>query len=131
MTKSNFEIIKDHYKGSDDKNLSAMLAPLSSNTQWTEMAGFPCAGVYTGPEEVVENVFKRLEKDWDGYTFKLERLIDAGDSVVGVGTYYATYKETGKSMEARVTHVWDLKEGKVVRFEQFTDTLLVSLAMQK
>jgi ketosteroid isomerase-like protein len=28
-------------------------------------------------------------------------------------------------MRARVVHVWDMDNGKVVRFEQFTDTELV------
>ena len=31
-------------------------------------------------------------------------------------------------MQARVTHVWDMDGGKVVRFEQFTDTGLVAKA---
>ena len=31
-------------------------------------------------------------------------------------------------MQARVAHVWQLAGGKVVKFEQFTDTLLVDRA---
>jgi hypothetical protein len=33
-------------------------------------------------------------------------------------------------MQARMTHVWRPAEGGIVVFEQFTDTLLVGLAMQ-
>jgi ketosteroid isomerase-like protein len=125
----NLDIIKAHYAGSDTGDLAAMLAPLTPDTLWTEMAGFPCAGTYRGPEAVVANVFAVLGKAWDGYTFTLERLIDGGDSIVGIGTYTGTYRATGKPMTARVTHVWDLSDGKVQRFEQFTDTLLVAQAM--
>jgi ketosteroid isomerase-like protein len=32
-------------------------------------------------------------------------------------------------MQARVTHMWRLEAGKVVKFEQFTDTLLAANAM--
>lgn len=127
---TNFEIIKAHYAGSDTKDIAAMLAPLTPTTRWTEMAGFPCAGTYIGPEAVVENVFMALGAAWDGYTLKLERLIDGGDSIVGVGTYSGIYRATGKAMTARVTHVWDLKDGKVTHFEQFTDTALVAEAMR-
>lgn len=127
---TNFEIIKAHYAGSDSKDLAAMLAPLTAETRWTEMAGFPCAGTYIGPEAVVEHVFMALGAAWDGYTLKLERLIDGGDSIVGVGTYSGIYRATGKAMTARVTHVWDLKDGKVTHFEQFTDTALVAEAMR-
>lgn len=130
MASSNYEIIKAHYAGSDKKDLDAMLAPITENTAWTEMAGFPCAGTYYGPNEIVKNVFAALGEAWDGYTLKVERLIDGGDTIVGIGTYSGVYKATGKAMQARVTHVWDMKDGKVAKFEQFTDTLLVAEAMK-
>ena len=79
---------------------------------------------------MVKHVFTALGSAWDGYTLKLERLIDGGDSIVGVGTYSGIYRATGKAMTARVTHVWDLKDGKVTHFEQFTDTALVAEAMR-
>jgi ketosteroid isomerase-like protein len=126
---THLDIIKAHYAGSDAKDLAAMLAPLTAQTLWTEMAGFPCAGTWRGPEEVVAHVFAALGRDWEGYAFTLERLVDGGDSIVGIGTYTGVYRATGKAMTARVTHVWDLKDGKVTRFEQFTDTLLVAQAM--
>ena len=127
---TNLEIIKAHYVGSETMDMAAMLAPLTPASRWTEMAGFPCAGTYVGPEAVVENVFKVLGTEWDGYALKIDRLVDGGDTIVGVGTYTGTYRKTGKAMSARVTHVWDLKDGKVVQFEQFTDTLLVAEAMR-
>lgn len=127
---TNYEIIKAHYTASENRDLDAMLAPITAETVWIEMAGFPCAGAYHGPREIVENVFKVLGETWQDYTLKIERILDAGDTIIGIGAYSGIYKATGKSMEARVTHVWDLKHGKVVRFEQFTDTLLVAEAMQ-
>lgn len=126
----NLEIMQGHYAGSDAHDLAAMLAPLSSSTEWTEMAGFPCAGTYIGPDAVVENVFEVLGNEWDCYRLKVDRLLDAGDTIVAVGTYSGTYRKTGKQMTARVVHVWDLQDGKVTKFEQFTDTALVAAAMQ-
>jgi hypothetical protein len=60
----------------------------------------------------------------------LESLVDGGDRIVGIGTYSGTYKRTGRAMQARVAHVWRLAGGKIVAFEQFTDTLLVAKAME-
>lgn len=127
--KSNFDTIQAHYAASDRQDIAAMMADVSPNVRWTEMAGFPCAGTWIGPQQVIDNVFAVLGKTWDGYSFKLERLIDGGDRIVGVGDYRGTYRATGKSMHARVVHVWQLEQGKVVAFEQFTDTLLVAKAM--
>lgn len=47
---------------------------------------------------------------------------DAGDSVIVEGRYSGTYKATGKSKDAQVCHVWDVKDGKVTRFQQYADT---------
>jgi ketosteroid isomerase-like protein len=55
--------------------------------------------------------------------------VDGGERIVGIGSYHGTFRATGKSMHARVAHAWQLQEGQVVAFEQFTDTLLVQRAM--
>lgn len=126
----NYEAIKAHYAASDRKDVEAMMAPITTQTAWTEMAGFPYAGTYIGAEAIVAGVFKRIAEEWNDYAFSLESLIDGGVTIVGVGTYSGAYRKTGKVMRARVVHVWEMDDGKVVRFEQFTDTELVCEAIQ-
>ncbi|QDZ14639.1 nuclear transport factor 2 family protein [Humibacter ginsenosidimutans] len=123
-----YDVVKAHYDANDRGDLAGMLAPLADDVRWTEMAGFPCAGTYIGPDAVRENVFERLGREWDGYTASITELLDAGDTVIGLGTYSGTYKATGESMNVRVAHVWRVAGDKVVAFEQFTDTLLVARA---
>ncbi|RYE26870.1 MAG: hypothetical protein EOP48_34855, partial [Sphingobacteriales bacterium] len=93
-----------------------------SDVRWTEMAGFPCAGTWVGPQAIVDNVFAVLGREWADYRFELEQLIDGGEHVVGVGTYHGVWRATGMPMQARVAHVWRLEGGQVTAFEQFTDT---------
>lgn len=124
----NYEAIKAHYAGSDAGDLAAMMAPVTERTAWTEMAGFPYAGTYIGPDAIIAGVFKRIGEEWDGYTLKLEKLVDGGSTVVGIGTYSGVYRKTGKAMSARVVHVWEMEDGKALSFEQFTDTRLVAAA---
>ena len=128
MSNRNYDAIKAHYAGSDAKDLAAMMAPLTSGTAWTEMAGFPYAGTYVGPDAIIEGVFKRIGEEWDGYALKLEKLVDGGTTIVGIGTYSGVHKKTGKAMSARVVHVWEMEDGKALSFEQFTDTKLVAAA---
>ena len=126
----NLEIIKKHYAASDRQDIEGMMADVSPTVRWTEMAGFPCAGTWVGPQAVVDNVFKVLGSAWENYRFVLDTLVDGDERIVGIGTYYGTHRASGKPMQARVSHVWRLEAGKVVAFEQFTDTLLVANAMQ-
>jgi ketosteroid isomerase-like protein len=127
--RTNLNIIADHYAASTRQDTAAMMADVDPDVQWTEMAGFPCAGTWVGPAQVITHVFKALGAAWTNYRFELEELIDGGDRVIGLGLYHGTHGKTGKSMQARVAHVWQLQNGKIVRFEQFTDTLLVARAM--
>jgi hypothetical protein len=125
-----YELARAHYDANDRRDLDGMLADIADDCRWTEMDGFPCAGTYVGPQAVVEGVFKPLAATFDGYTFTLETLLDAGDHAVGIGNYRATHKATGKSMDVRVVHVWRASGGKLRAFEQFTDTLRVAEAMR-
>ncbi|WP_064710069.1 nuclear transport factor 2 family protein [Rhizobium bangladeshense] len=125
-----FDIVKAHYEANDRRDMDGMLADIAPDCRWTEMDGFPCAGTYVGPQEVFENVFQALGQAFEEYTFRLERLLDAGDEVVGVGEYSGTHRRTGKSFKARVVHVWSVSGDKIRRFEQFTDTLRVDEAMR-
>lgn len=126
---SNADIIRAHYAASDRGDLDGMLAPLAADAHWTEAAGFPYGGTYVGPQAVAQNVFARIAEDWDDYTLAVDEVLDAGDTVVGIGTYSGTYKKTGKFFAARVTHVWRLTDGQVTAFEQFCDTALVNRAV--
>ena len=111
----NFEVIKAHYAAPTpgfDGDDGAGHQP----TAWTEMAGFPYAGTYVGPDAIIDGVFKRIGEDWDGYALKLEKLVDGDTTIVGIGTYSGACKKTGKPMSARVVHVWDMEDGKAVRF---------------
>ncbi|MBT9502938.1 MAG: nuclear transport factor 2 family protein [Burkholderiaceae bacterium] len=127
--RTNLQIIQEHYAASDRKDIAAMMADVAPDVRWTEAAGFPCAGTHVGPQQIIDKVFKVLGGEWEGYTFKLDSLIDGGATIAGVGTYSGTYRKTGKAMQARVVHVWQLDGGKIRAFEQFTDTLLVARAM--
>jgi uncharacterized protein len=125
----NFNAVKAHYEASDRKDIDGMMAPITSQTSWTEMAGFPYAGTYVGKDAILAGVFARIGEDWEGFSFTLERLLDAGNDVIGIGNYNGKCKSTNKNMIARVVHVWSMKDGKVEAFEQFADTALVNQAM--
>lgn len=129
MTISNAEAIRAHYAASDRGDIEGMLAPFAPDIRWTEAAGFPLAGTYIGPQAVAEGVFKKLGEAWDPYVLTIDEVIDGGERIVGVGTYRGTNRATGKSFEARVSHLWTVRDGVAVAFEQITDTALVRAAM--
>lgn len=127
---TNADIVRAHYDASERGDLDGMLAPFAAEIRWTEAAGFPYAGTHIGPGAVAANVFGRIQEEWDDYTVAIDEVIDGGDVVVGIGTYSGTYTRTGRFFAARVAHIWRLKDGEVVAFEQFTDTEMVNRALR-
>lgn len=124
---TNLEIIKSTYEGKNSEENGKNLASYADeNISWTEAKGFPYAGTYIGLKAVTENVFSRLGNEWIDYKFTPEDYVASEDNVVAYGTYSGTYKLTGKSFTARVAHVWKLKDGKIISFEQFVDSKTVN-----
>ncbi|MNF91162.1 SnoaL-like domain protein [compost metagenome] len=128
---TNIEIVKSTYEGKTSEENGQNLAKyIAEDISWTEAKGFPYAGTYIGLENVTKNVFSRLESEWIDYKFTPEDYVAGDDKVVAYGTYSGIYKITGKSFEARVAHIWKLKEGKIISFEQFVDSKPVIEAMK-
>lgn len=105
-------------------NLDPMIAIMQDDTEWIEAEGGPYGGVYTGVEEIMTNVFGRIQQDWQSFTVVPNQFIVDGDTVVVLGAYTATHNQTGRSFSSPFAHVWTLASGKLKRFQQFVDTHL-------
>jgi len=57
-------------------------------------------------------------------------FVSEGDTVVALGDYSGTFKATGKSFTAPFAHVWTFRDGKVVSFQQHTDTAMHRAPME-
>jgi uncharacterized protein len=126
---TNLELIRGTYEGSSEDNGRNLLAVLSPDVEWTEAEGFPYAGTYVGPEALIDGVFRRLGTEWTGYRADVHTYIADGDRVAAFGVYSGTYNATGKSMTAPFAHLYQIKDGKVIRMTQYVDTVLVTRAL--
>ncbi|WP_245825442.1 nuclear transport factor 2 family protein [Pseudocolwellia agarivorans] len=127
---TNLEIVQSTYEGkTSEENGKNLQKYLSRNVQWREADGFPYAGTYQGFNEIASNVFAKLASQWDDYKFTAENYVAQNNIVIAYGTYSGTYRETGKSFNARVAHIWKLKDKKIISFEQIVDSKMVTDAM--
>lgn len=127
---SNKEIVAGLYESFGRGDIPAILASFDKDIEWTEAEGFPYGGTYIGPDAVVENVFMKLGTEWENWTAAPDQILDAGDTIVSLGTYTGKYNKTGKSIDVPYAHVWTFRDGKAVKFVQYTDTLVVSEALK-
>ena len=118
----NTDVVRAAYAAFEVGDVPAVLGALADDVEWIEAEGFPMAGTYRGPDAVVQGVFMPLAEQYEGFTVKPETFVGEGDMVVSVGTYEGIYRATGKVARARFAHVWQLRDAKVVRFEQIVDS---------
>lgn len=112
------------FRAKDAEGIRRVMHP---DIEWIQNAGFP-GGHWRGVDDVLGNAFTRLRTEWTGWRADVTEWLEAGDSVVAIGVYRATHNVTGKAMEAAFAHVYDVRDGRVVRMRQFTDTLMVERA---
>ena len=126
MTDNITDIVRSFYdrlKAGDAPGALALMAP---DIEWITMWHYEVDG--RGPERVAEGLFKPLMAEWSSFALVPTEFITQGDTVVSLGAFTGVHGATGKSAEARYSHVWTVKEGKIARFRQYIDTLAVAEA---
>jgi ketosteroid isomerase-like protein len=120
----NVGVIRGIYEAFGKGDVPAVLGAFDPQIEWREADGFMYAdrNPYIGPMAVAQGVFQRIVGDSDGFALSTHNFIAGGDHVVVEGRYRCTMKATGKPVNAQFAHVWTLRGGKVVRFQQYTDT---------
>ena len=122
---SNLDLIRTVYADFAAGNIPGVLGAMAPDMVWNEAENFPYAdgNPYCGADAILSGVFARLGSEWDGFAAVPEEFLDAGDTIVVLGRYRGTFKASGSAMDAQMAHVWRVRDGKVVAFQQYTDTL--------
>lgn len=124
----NLEIVQSLYQAFAEQDREQILAIFDPDIEWLQNEGFPGGGRFVGAEAVMDGVFGRLGREWEGWGAEVDRWLDAGESIVALGEYHGTNRATGRSITAAFAHVLWLREGRLVRFEQYADTAKIVAA---
>lgn len=126
------ELIEQVYKNFAEGNVEDVLAAFNTEIKWHECKSLPFAGgsdgILNGPQAVVENVFAKIPQYIDGFNIDVLEIIGCNEKVTMVGYYQGTWKETGKAFKANATHVWTVKDNKIIHFFQAVDTAEIMYA---
>lgn len=124
MSQENMTVIRGMYESFSRGDVTSVLGQMHQHIEWREAENFIYAdrNPYRGPQAVLEGVFMRLASEWADFKVMPEEWLDAGNHIVVLGTYNGRHKESGKEVRAQFAHIWGVTHGRVVRFQQYTDT---------
>ncbi len=121
----NVSILKQGYDAFARGDVPFVLSLFDPQIEWNEAEHFIYwnGAPVRGGQAIVNDVFARLPKDFDGFRIEIKRIINGGDTLVVEARYKATAKATGKPFDSQTVHVWDFNSsGKILKFQQYTDT---------
>jgi len=124
-TNSAAEVVRGLYAAFARGDVIAVLGSFAENIVWNEAENFIYAdgNPYVGPQAILNGIFMRLPTEWEGFTVTPSEFVAEGDRVAVTGRYTGTHRATGKAINSQFAHFWTLSGGKVVAFQQYTDTL--------
>jgi ketosteroid isomerase-like protein len=124
MSAENVKTVESMYAAFATGDIPTVLGSLDPQVEWSEAENFIYAdgNPYVGPEAVLQGVFMRIVSDWDGFAVTPKEVLDAGDTAIGQGHYSGTHNQTGKQVRAQFAHFFTFRDGKIVKFQQYTDT---------
>ena len=121
---NNVALVRGMYDSFARGDVPAVLAVLDSAVEWRAAEGMLYAdrNPYIGPGAVAQGVFQRIVSEFDSLAVVPQNFIDAGDIVVVEGRYKGISRATGERVDAQFAHIYQIRNGKVARLQQYTDT---------
>jgi hypothetical protein len=120
----NADTIRAIYQAFARGDIPFVLGAFDPQIEWNEAENFIYSdgNPFIGPSAILAGVFGRLGTEWDGFAAIPEQLLDAGETIVALGRYKGTYKQSRIAVNAQFVHVFTFAGGKVRKFQQYTDT---------
>lgn len=120
MTSSEVHTLRRGYEALNRGDLSVVLELLDPDITWHEPEQSLYAGSHTGRES-----FERFLRGWldafEGFHVDLESVTQGGDRLVAVVRQTGRGRTSGFPVDARLAHVWTVRDGRAVRWEAVAD----------
>ncbi len=124
----NTQSVKDAYAAFGRGDVDAILALVDEGIEWEGVKGAegvaPQAGLRRG-KAAVGGFFQLVGSTLDFQAFEPKEFVAQGDAVVAIGSYKTTVKATKRQTVSDWTMVFNFRNGKIVRFREFTDSAAV------
>jgi ketosteroid isomerase-like protein len=119
----NVQLIGDAYAAFGRGDVEAIVDACTEDVDWI-LAGpaeIPIMGARKGKAGVRE-FFATLASEDEVLQFEPQKFVAQGDTVVVIGHYKSRFRHNGAVAESDWCHVFTIRDGRVARWYEFTDT---------
>lgn len=125
----NIGLVRRIYTAFGAGDVQTILNSVSDGAEWINHGPdtIPYAGSRSGKTQIRE-FFQAIADSTTGGKVIAENFVAQADTVVATGRYKATVRNTGLDIDTPIAHLFTVRNGKVVRWEGFSDSARVAEA---
>jgi ketosteroid isomerase-like protein len=125
----NLQLVRQGYAAFQRGDIEGVLQTFADDIEWTipGPADIPLNGRRQGRGEVAE-FFKLLAETEEAQVFEPQRFVAGEELVIVLGHYRWLIKANGRIAEADWVHVFTCRDGKVAKFQEYSDTAAFAAA---
>lgn len=128
-TQESVQVVQEGFAAFGRGDLPGLLALMADDVEWIIPGpGLPLAGTYRGRDGVAA-FFQKLVQEDEILDFQPREFIADGDRVIVVGWERVRVKATNRVLELDWVMSFTVRDGKVVRYRQFSDTKAIADAL--
>ena len=117
MSRENVELVRRTYE-EFGRTRQAPLSALDPEVEWHTAADLPDSGVHRGHAGVAA-LIQEWVNSFEDFRADVEELIDGGEYVVAPLVLRGRVRGSDEEVALPETHVWKLREGKVVEVREY------------
>ena len=121
--------IEKLYASLGERDYEAVMSHLGNDIVWIVADNSPFAdrSPYRGIADVRSGIFDRLTAGFDKLVVAVDEIFESeGGRVVVLGYYHGRFRGRAEEFKAQVAHIWTIREGRAVKFQQYLDTLRIA-----
>ena len=120
MSQENIDRLRRGYEAFARRDLDAALEMMDPEIEAHDAPEAPDATVHHG-REAVRRDWEQMFALFEDFTIDIEEVFDAGEELVVFLRLSGRGRESGAEVEARMAHVWTIREGRAIRLRQYLD----------
>ncbi len=124
MSNANVTFIQSLYAAFGKGDIATIVAATAPDVKWDingSRSDFPTLGAWNGSDQV-KKFFEAVGQHLEAKEFSPKEFFAADDHVFVIGHADWKIRKNGRSVASDWVHIFTIRDGKVVRFREFTDT---------
>jgi uncharacterized protein len=132
MSQHNVSLVQSLYEAFARGDIPAILGAMDPDIVWDipQAPDYPLGGIHRGPQGIANEFFSIIPSYYLEFAAIAQHVVDDGDRVIVLGEYRGKGKASGKAFQVPVVHVYGFRDGKWIRFQEYTDTGTIAVALK-